>query len=160
MDHARMDHINSSADDMTEFKQIFVEYKKSIFAVALSIVKDFDLAEDVQQEVFVKLYKYRVHSDIENVKAWLISVARNTALDYYRKKQREIPGFDHTYFEQMHFVTEDPVSKMVLFKYLDLLDSKERQIVVLKDITGMKHREIAKMMEIPLSTVIGKYRRS
>ena len=60
----------------------------------------------------------------------------------------------------MHFVTEDPVSKMVLFKYLDLLDSKERQIVVLKDITGMKHREIAKMMEIPLSTVIGKYRRS
>ncbi|MGG1398991.1 sigma factor-like helix-turn-helix DNA-binding protein [Bacillus salipaludis] len=43
---------------------------------------------------------------------------------------------------------------MVLSKYLELLNQEERQIVILKDISGMKHREIAKITEMPLGTVL------
>ncbi|MFZ3579210.1 RNA polymerase sigma factor [Virgibacillus sp. DJP39] len=62
------------------------------------------------------------------------------------------------YFEREEYLSEDPIDKMVLAKYLELLDSGERQIVILKDISGMKHREIAKIVEMPLGTVLWKYR--
>lgn len=149
-----------SMDNMDEFKQLFNEHKKHVFAMALSILRDSELAEDVLQEVFIKLYQYRQHQDISNVRAWLISVSRNTSLDLYRKKKREITGFDDDYFERAQYLSEDPLEKMVLSKYLELLDSEERQIVILKDISGMKHREIAKIVEMPLGTVLWKYRRA
>ncbi|WP_404451834.1 RNA polymerase sigma factor [Virgibacillus necropolis] len=149
---------DKSMHDITEFKQLFREHKKDVFAMALSILRDFELAEDVLQEVYIKLFQYRKHNEISNVKAWLVSVSRNTALDLYRKKKRELTGFDNDYFERMEYLTEDPVDKMVLAKYLELLDGEERQIVILKDISGMKHREIAKIVEMPLGTVLWKYR--
>lgn len=147
----------SSSDHLTDFRNLFDEHKKHVFAMALSILRDFELAEDVLQEVFIKLYQHMKHHEITNVKAWLLTVARNTALDHYRKKKREITGFDDEYFERAHYFSEDPLDKMVLAKYLKLLNSEERQIVILKEISGMKHREIAKIIEIPLGTVIWKY---
>ncbi|WP_430787246.1 RNA polymerase sigma factor [Virgibacillus flavescens] len=144
-------------DNMAEFKQLYMEHKKSVFAMALSVLRDFALAEDVLQEVYIKLFQYRKHNKIKNVKAWLITVSRNTALDLYRKKKRELTGFEDDYFERLEYLTEDPLDKMVLAKYLELLDSEERQIVIMKDISGMKHREIAEIIDMPLGTVLWKY---
>jgi RNA polymerase sigma factor (sigma-70 family) len=148
---------DTTMTNMVEFQQLFTEHKKHVFAVALSILRDFELAEDVLQEVYIKLFQYMKHNEVSNVKSWLIRVSRNTALDLYRRKKREITGFDNHYFEHMQFHTENHDEKMTLSRYLELLDSEERQIVVLKDITGMKHREIAKIVEMPLGTVLWKY---
>ena len=139
------------------FKQLFDLHKKNVFAMALSILRDPSMAEDVMQETFIKLFQHQKHQDIPNVKAWLLRVSRNTALDLYRKKKREITGFDEQYFNQVHCKSTDPLDRMILTKYLELLNSDERQIVVLKDITGVKHREIAKIIELPLGTVLWKY---
>lgn len=141
----------------SEFKRIYDEHKKNVFAMALSILRDFSLAEDVLQEVFIKLYQHRDHHEIPNVKAWLLTVSRNMALDLYRKKKRELTGFETGYFDQLQDQFQDPLDRMVLAKYLELLDTEERQIVILKDISGMKHREIAKITEMPLGTVLWKY---
>lgn len=157
MEQVKRNQVDETIDNMADFKQLFIEHKKQVFAMALSILRDSELAEDVMQEVFIKLYQYKKHRDVSNVKAWLIRVARNTALDLYRKKKREITGFDQNYFDQMSYLSEDPLDKLVLSKYLELLDNVERQIVVLKDISGMKHREIAKIVELPLGTVLCKY---
>lgn len=148
---------NKDDHNVDEFKQLFNEHKKHVFAMALSILRDFEWAEDVLQEVYIKLFQHMKHHEISNVKAWLISVSRNTALDLYRKKKREITGFEDDYFERVPYLSEDPLDKMVLSKYLELLDSDERQIVILKDISGMKHKEIAKIIEMPLGTVLWKY---
>ena len=61
------------------------------------------------------------------MKAWLLSVSRNTALDLYRKKKREITGFEDRYFDQVHYKSQDPLDRMILSKYLELLDNEERQ---------------------------------
>ena len=149
--------LTGSISNTAEFKQLFNEHKKSVFAIALSILRDFELSEDVLQEVYIKLFEHMNRQEILNVKAWLFSVTRNTALDLYRKKSREITGFESHYFDQERYLSEDPLEKLVLSKYLELLDSEERQIVILKDISGMKHREIAKIVEKPLGTVLWKY---
>jgi RNA polymerase sigma factor (sigma-70 family) len=151
---------NLPKQNLSEFKELFEEHKKHVFAMALSIVRDYDIAEDVLQEVFIKLYQHMKHQEISNVKAWLIRVSRNLALDVYRKKKRELTGFEDDYFERAHYRSEDPLNKMVLQKYLELLDHEERQIVILKDVSGMKHREIAQIVELPLGTVMWKYSRA
>ncbi|MDF2791911.1 MAG: hypothetical protein K0S80_5013 [Neobacillus sp.] len=157
MNQTSLHQSEPSIDALAEFRQLFNEHKKHVFAIALSILRDFELSEDVLQEVYIKLFQHMKHNEISNVKAWLISVSRNTALDLYRKKKREITGFDEDYFERVQYLAEDPLDKMVLSKYLELLTSEERQIVILKDISGMKHREIAKIVEMPLGTVLWKY---
>jgi RNA polymerase sigma factor (sigma-70 family) len=157
MSQTNLHHEKNPVDNNLEFKQFFDLHKKNVFAMAFSILRDSSLAEDVMQETFIKLFQQQKHQEIPNVKAWLLSVSRNTALDLYRKKKREITGFDEQYFEQGHHKSTDPLDRMVLTKYLELLDSEERQIVVLKDISGMKHREIAKILEMPLGTVLWKY---
>lgn len=144
-------------DDLEDFKQLFNEHKKLVFAIALSILRDFELSEDVLQEVFIKLFKQLKHNKISNSKAWLIKVTRNTALDLYRKKKREITGFDDVFFEQANILSDDPLDKIVLTKYIQLLDFEERQIVIMKDFSGMKHKEIANILEMPLGTVLWKY---
>lgn len=148
---------DNTIGNMSEFKHLFNEHKKHVFAIALSILRDFELSEDVLQEVYIKLFQQMKENEISNAKAWLIRVTRNTAIDLYRKKRHEITGYSDNYFERVQYLSEDPIEKMVLSKYLELLDSTERQIVVLKDIIGMKHREIAKVIEMPLGTVLWKY---
>ncbi|MFZ3579209.1 RNA polymerase sigma factor [Virgibacillus sp. DJP39] len=81
---------DKSIDNIAEFRHLFSEHKKDVFAMALSILRDFELSEDVLQEVYIKLFTYMKHNEITNVKAWLLSVSRNTALDLYRKKKREL----------------------------------------------------------------------
>ncbi len=160
MNEISMENSEKSIENLDEFKQLFNDNKKHVFAMALSILRDFELAEDVLQEVFIKLFQHMEHDEISNVKAWLIRVSRNTALDYYRKKKRELTGFDNEYFERVPYLSGDPLDKMVLSKYLELLNSEERQIVIMKDISGLKHREIAKIVGIPIGTVVWKYSRA
>ncbi|WP_257352067.1 RNA polymerase sigma factor [Pseudalkalibacillus decolorationis] len=157
MNQTSLHQSDEANENMEEFKQLFDEHKKHVFAMALSILRDFELSEDVLQEVYIKLFQHMKHNEILNVKTWLIRVSRNKALDLYRKKKREITGFDNNYFERVPYISNDPLDKIVLSKYLELLDSAERQIIILKDISGMKHREIAKIIETPLGTVLWKY---
>lgn len=149
-----------SHEGASEFRALYEEYKKGVFAIALSILRDFDLAEDVLQESFIKLFQQMKYEEISNVKGWLFKIARTTALDVYRKKRREVTGFGNDYFEKIHGPSSDPLDAIVLTKYLELLDQEERQIVVMKDITGLKHREIADLMELPLGTILWKYGRA
>lgn len=160
MNEMNMQQSEKPIKRIDEFKQLFIDNKKHVFAMALSILRDFELAEDVLQEVFIKLYQHLEHHEVSNVKAWLIRVSRNTAMDHYRKKKRELTGFDKEYFERVPYFSEDPLDRIVLAKYLELLNSEERQIVIMKDISGLKHREIAKMLGIPLGTVVWKYSRA
>lgn len=160
MNEMSMQHSEKPNDKLDEFKHLFNDNKKHVFAMALSILRDFELAEDVLQEVFIKLFQHMEQHEISNVKAWLIRVSRNTALDLYRKKKRELTGFDKEYFERVPYLSEDPLDKIVLSKYLELLNSEERQIVIMKDISGLKHREIAKMLGFPIGTVVWKYSRA
>jgi RNA polymerase sigma factor (sigma-70 family) len=158
MNHQHVHDVDRNNGKYDEFKQIYIENKKHVFAIALSILKDFELSEDVLQEVFIKFFWQMKNEEIKNVKAWLIQLSRNKALDVYRKKKREIAGFTPEYFASIPFLAEDPLDKLILSNYLELLDNDERQIVILKDISGLKHREIAQILKKPLGTVLWKYR--
>ncbi|WP_024833868.1 RNA polymerase sigma factor [Ruminiclostridium josui] len=150
--------IEISLGNIQEFESLYNKYKKDVFAIAYSILRDTELSKDILQEVFIKLFLHLKRNSIKNVKAWLISVSRNAALDIYRKRLNEVTNFDNKVFDNIEFLSEDPLERVTMLKYLEVLDYSERQIVVLKAISGLKHREISKIVEMPLGTVLWKYR--
>ena len=92
--------------------------------------------------------------------AWILKVTRNLSLMKLRenKKETELPQED--WIPQEESLSEKSINKIVMNAALEVLSQEERQIVVLHSVSGLRHREIAGIMEIPLSTTLSKYRRA
>ncbi|NLL58934.1 MAG: RNA polymerase sigma factor, partial [Firmicutes bacterium] len=77
--------------DKSWLRNIYVEYQNLVYSVAVSIIKDVQLAEDIVQEVFLTLYfKSGSIRDRNKIKYWLARTAANRAIDYLRRSQKAI----------------------------------------------------------------------
>lgn len=135
----------------TMVQQWYDQYKTGIFRFALSILKDVQLAEDVLQEVFLRLLTGKITVESGREKAWLYRVARNCCYDILRKRKWEQP-------EQ-----EGEVRDESNYEYIEMISSlgqKEQEIVTLKIVGGLTHREIAKAMGMTEHAVKKRYERS
>ena len=75
--------------DRAEFESIYRKYVNLVHSVAHNVIHDYHIAQDVCQEVFLKLHQRMEHIRAEGLKAWLEVVAENTAKDYWRKLQQQ-----------------------------------------------------------------------
>ncbi len=144
------------------FVALYEETRKDIFAFSLSILKNYHDAEDVMQEVFLKVKLHaRTCKDFESANGWLLRIARNAALDFIRKKEKYIMGKDlvegRIIRDADNGVAEYSIFMSELF---DELKEEERQIVVLHLISDLTHKSIAKILELPLTTVKWRYRKA
>lgn len=149
-------------NNLDALKDLYEMSKTDIFAFVLSIVKNYYDAEDIMHNVYVSIAKNAylyVHE--KNPASWIFTIAKNESLMYIRNKNKEI--------HMTHQDIDDLSQTHVLFNYddkilidylLNNLNDLEREILILHDMNGFKHREIAKILEIPLSTVLSKYNRS
>lgn len=152
----------TATGNMEGFRNLYEETKSSVYGFALSILKNPDDAEDVLQDCFVKIYGAAGDYKSQGKPlAWMFTITRNLCLQLIRDKQKtaDISEEDWEKFIGVsdHVSIEDNI---VLNEVLNTLDEEDRQIVVLHAVSGMKHREIADFMKIPLSTVLSKYNRS
>lgn len=132
----------------------------SIYGFALSIVKNVSDAEDILQDVYIKVFSVaNTYQPQGKPMAWLLTITRNLALMRLRGQQKEIllAPEDLLYANNPSVTDED---RMVLQAILAKLKDEERQIVVLHSLTGLKHREIAILLKLPLPTVLSKYNRA
>ncbi len=152
----------TATGNMEGFKKLYTETKSSVYGFALSVLKNPDDAEDVLQDCFVKVFSAAADYKSQGKPlAWILTITRNLCLQLLRdkKKQADIPEEDWEKYigETDNFSTEDNI---VLTELLQTLAEDERQIVVLHVVSGLKHREIADFLKMPLSTVLSKYNRS
>lgn len=135
---------------------------KAVYAYILSIVRNPEDADDIYQDTFLKVRTAAAEYKPQGKPmAWIFTIARNYCMMHYRKEQKKAElGFEE--LENMPALSkiEKKEERMVLEAALGILTEEERQIVILHAVTGMKHREIARMLSMPLSTVLSKYRRS
>lgn len=92
--------------------------------------------------------------------AWLLTIARNLARSRLRQGGRQVELDEEEWNAlpaSLPAVTSE--DRVVLQEALAGLGAEERQIVLLHAVTGLKHREIALLLELPLSTVLSKYHR-
>lgn len=155
--------LNIAAGDRDALSDIYLRHKGSVYAFALSMLHDAQSAEDVMQETFLQLwnaagsYVPRGSSPVP----WLLGIAKNMSLKHLRAAQKT--GFS---LEDAPEAT-DPLdlflaaeNRIVTRAVMSRLNAEERQIVVLHAVSGLKHREIAQLLDKPLSTVLNKYRRA
>lgn len=142
--------------------EIYELTKSAVYGYVLSILKNAQDAEDVLQDTYVKvcLNAESYHAQGKPL-AWIFTIARNLALMKLRGQSRmtEIPEYE---WEQIASGNQDFRSedRIVLSAALTKISEEESQIVILHAVGGMKHREIAEWLGMPLATVLSKYHRA
>jgi len=152
--------IRMAAGDGAAFKELYEQTASAVYGFALSILKNKHDAEDVMHDAFIKVYTAAVtYKPMGKPLAWILTIVRN--LCYTRIRTGGVCEDISEYEDLVSTGDSDSVlDKMILQEALSKLDFEERQIVVLHSLTGLKHREIAEILELPTGTVLSKYNRS
>lgn len=149
-------------DDMAAFEELYILTEKTIYAYALSIVRHHEDALDIVSDTFLKIRSAaHLYKPMGKPLAWMFTITRNLAMDRLRHHARYHDGdFSKLEFQDEFSFVENTGDRMVLETVLTRLTEEERRIVMLHAVSGLKHREIASSLNIPLSTVLSKYKRS
>jgi len=135
--------------------------ERQIFAVAYSVLHDFSLCDDVVQETYVKIIeKASSYRPGTSAKAWVLTVARNIALDMLKHRKFEMPDENIDADLSDRFDENSILLSMQVKSALDSLDDEDRLIVTLKAYSGLKHNEIAAMLGITTEAAKKKYQRA
>ena len=150
------------AGDTGAVAELYAAAKTQVFGFALSILRDVDDAQDVLQDAFVNAFRYAGrYRPRGKPMAWLLTIAKNLANTKLRQRTRSL-YLDEEQWAQMQAKCPQVTSEdgVVLRAALEKLGDKERQIITLYAVSGLKHREIADVLDMPLSTVLSKYNRA
>jgi len=147
--------------DMDAFHTLYESVSKSVYGFALSITKNSHDADDVLQETFLKVYENADrYKDIGKPMAWIFTIARNLALSKIRKNAKSAELIDGKDYDIDLSAIENVENKILIEKLFKLLSDDEKQILILHAVSGLKHREIAGILDMPTSTVLSKYHRA
>ena len=140
------------------FEESYQELKTPVYTIIFRILYDRALSEDVMQEVFLRLFRSPPDSRINNPRAFIFRIARNLAIDSKRKPAQAALS-DET--ESTGRSVEDAVIlRLGVEKAMEALPIDDREIVTLHINAGLKFREIAKILDIPLGTALWKYQKA
>ena len=146
-------------------------YLKLIYGFVYKNVGSSADAEDITQEVFVKVWKnIKKFDQSKNFKPWIFQIAKNTSIDFLRKK-KTIP-FSRFENEKGQNVLADNIvakplnlleklsDKKTLAAAMQNLTDKEQKVVNLRHVSGLSFREIAEITRESVNTIKSRYRRS
>lgn len=157
--------------DTDAFETLIYRYKDKIFSSILFFVKDSYLAEDLFQDVFIKIIdtlKNKRYTEEGKFLPWALRIAHNLCVDYFRKVKRApaIKTSDNKdIFDVFQVFEEAPDRKIMqgqsqdrVRKMLDLLPEEQREIIVLRHYANMSFKEIAEITNCSINTALGRMR--
>lgn len=148
--------------DEEAFDQIYSLTYRKIYFLVLPIIKDKSLAEDIMQDTYLKflekLYDYKARNSL----AYILTIARNLAINMYNKRKREFKVDDYTlegfsYLEHIEFKVE---TRELIKEGLSVLNETEKNIFLLHNIENLPHREIALILDKPIGTITWTYQQA
>jgi RNA polymerase sigma-70 factor, ECF subfamily len=156
--------------DQSAWDLIVGQYWRKVFNVAYKFVGKHDEAEDLTQDIFLKLFKSIGTFDRRaNFQTWLISVSRNLCIDHYRSVRKErqtinrdvdaidlsVISHDQSQLEALE--QRDRVA--LLQRALAALPATLRKAVLMRDLQELSYHEIAKALDLPEGTVKSRINR-
>jgi RNA polymerase sigma-70 factor (ECF subfamily) len=143
-------------------------YSKRVFNMAYQFAGSYQEAEDLTQDIFLKLYGALNKFDFEkNFTAWLLTMAKNHLIDTYRRTKWEKAHRDE--FDEEFAApgsTQGPESglmqeadRKLVWEGLNQLASETRMAVILRDIQDKNYEEVAEILDLPLGTVKSRINR-
>lgn len=146
--------------DGEAFRELYLASSSIVYGYALSILKNREDAEDAMHDAFIRIFQSATSYQPKGKPlAWMLTIVRNLCYNMarQRKSTTDIGECRDLAFEGCERASID---RIALEKALEILDLQERQIVILHALTGMKHKEIAQLLELPTGTVLSKYHRA
>lgn len=149
-------------EDRSALEEFYTLTERTLYSYVLAIVKNPYDTQDIVQDTYLKV-RASAHLYQKQGKplAWLFTIARNLAMDLFRRNSRFLPeeAFEMDDTMEYSYVTE-MTDRLVLETAMNILTERERQILLLHLVAGIRHREIAANLGLPLSTVLSCYQRT
>jgi RNA polymerase sigma-70 factor, ECF subfamily len=154
-----------TARDQAAFESLYLRHSDLVYSIALRVVADPGIAQDVAQEVFLRVWRHPSLFDVSRGRfvSWLMSVARNRAVDEVRsrgrRRLREVipaPGADDPPDPQAvdpQLAAQLSIERERVRGALEGLPNEQRLAVELAYFGGMTQQEIASVLNTPLGTV-------
>jgi RNA polymerase sigma-70 factor (ECF subfamily) len=159
--------------DLASFNALVEQYERLIHAVALRLLRDRQLAEDVTQDAFIRAFSSLDQYAGGSFRAWLTRIATNRCYDLLRSaKRRPAESLDAEIVEteprwSVEPVPDDPERVAMrsalgrrLERALDLLPDEQRVVVILYDVHGYEYGEISQITDLSLGTVKSRLSRA
>ena len=152
--------------DVDAFSVLYDRYSPVLYGLALKILQEQTKAEDVLQEVFLKIWRNAAQFDKQrgSLRGWMIRICRNTCIDLLRA--RRIPedssvALNETYARQDNMIaSENPAEKVnyqemhaLVCKALEALPAEQSLLIEMAYFKGLSQSELAKKLNLPLGTV-------
>ncbi len=156
--------------DQAAWEQIVRQHWRKVFNVAYKFVGSHEQAEDLTQDIFLKIFKSLDTFDRRaNFQTWLISVSRNLCIDHYRSVRKERQTIDREVTAEALSPVSTTLSPLAALEHRDLagllrialqrLPPSLRMAVLLRDIQELSYQEIAERLHLPEGTVKSRINR-
>ncbi|MBX2985659.1 MAG: sigma-70 family RNA polymerase sigma factor [Bacteroidia bacterium] len=146
-------------------------YKSKLYTTIYLVVQDTYIAEDIFQETFIKVirtFKSGKYEENDKFKQWIMRIARNLAIDYYRKvkKMPKITRDDGSdVFETLNFFEsniEDRIvqneRERVIRRFVKELPEEQKEVLILRHYGDLSFKEISELTGISINTALGRMR--
>lgn len=145
---------------MSAFEEIYSALSKPVYTVALRIAGERTLAEDITQEVFIKLFSSPPDGSVKKPRAYIFAMTHNAAINSLKKISQceniecaeDIPG--------SYSLQTAAENRLDIAAALAELPQEEREVVALRVNGGFKFREIARIMGIPAGTAAWRWNKA
>lgn len=142
------------------FTMLYDMYSKSLFSIITNLISDREEAEDVLQEVFVKIWKNieTYNQSKGRLYTWMLNIARNTAIDKLRSKgfnnsQKNLSSDNFVHLLDDSNKLTNRIDSIGLKEFVNKLKPKCIQLIDLLFFKGFTQQEASEELEIPLGTV-------
>lgn len=133
-----------------ETEKIWSEFSTVLKRFILSKVKDESMADDILQEVFIKIHLKKGYlKNTDKLKSWIFTIANNTTLDYFRKRDLILPNEVDINPDEDISKDAHSASDCILPLILNL-PKKYKEALILTEIKGMKQQAVADQLGISL----------
>ncbi len=150
--------------------ELYARYRRKVFNIAFQFVGKFDEAEDLTQEIFIKVFRALDRFDAEgNFQQWLIRISKNHSIDHYRRrrKDRELLLEGSLQLEMTPSKTRNPYRSLELNeraemfkKALTHLPAILKTCLTMRELEGLSYQEIAARLDVPEGTVKSRINRA
>jgi len=148
--------------DKQAFAELYNDYSGAIYGVIIKMIKDEGLANDLLQEVFIKVWQKigQYNEDKGRFYTWVYRIARNTTINKIRSSKPENHTGDFSVYEHRLNTENLHIDALDLRGKVGSLDQKYKEVVELIYFQGYTHQQVHDLLDIPMGTIKTRLRRA